>query len=389
MSTNPNSDEESLLTRPGAGGKSAFQMVSSRGFVEWLAAENLSLALSTYHVGGVILLGRKPTGDVSMHVSAFNHSMGLWTDGQTMWLATAQVLRRLENSAPPGGVLDGFDRVFVPRVGYTTGVLDVHDVAVDADGRPVFVNTLFNCLAAADERCNFRPLWKPPFVSKLVPEDRCHLNGLAMENGRPKYVTLHGKSDVADGWRDHRDRGGLVLDVQTSEVVADGLSMPHSPRLHGGKLWLLNSGTGFVGFLDGSGKFEPVAFIPGYARGLAFHDRYAVIGMSKPRREHAFQGLPLEKNLADRGAAPRCGLYVIETAGGAVVHWVRIESAIEELYDVAVLPGVVRPKAVSFAAPDIGHQFCYVEDGRWQHWSVASAPAGQRASPPNPSPSLS
>jgi uncharacterized protein (TIGR03032 family) len=180
---------------------------------------------------------------------------------------------------------------------------------------------------------------------------------------------------VADGWRDNRERGGCVLDLQNNSVVADGLSMPHSPRLYEGRLWLINSGTGFFGWVDrNSGRFEPVTFVPGYGRGLAFHGAYAVIGLSKPRREHAFQGLPLDRNLADKGAAPRCGLLIVEVATGAVVHWVRIETAIEELYDVAVLPGVVRPKALSFATDAIGHQFCFAEGGRVQYWSAAPSP---------------
>ena len=140
--------------------------------------------------------------------------------------------------------------------------------------------------------------------------------------------------------------------------------------MHNGKLWLLNAGTGYFGYVDlTSGRFEPVTFVPGYARGLAFHGGYAIIGMSKPRREHAFWNLPLQKNLDDKGASPRCGLQVIDLTTGAVVHWLRIEGRIEELFDVAVLPGVVRPKAMSFATPAIGHHFCYAQGDRVEHWS--------------------
>src|SRR5262249_50310519 len=155
------------------------------------------------------------------------------------------IIWKLENSLA-GRPLEGYDRLFIPRVGYMTGDLDVHDLAVGETGKPVFVNTKFNCLATVDERFSFQPLWKPPFVTALCPEDRCHLNGLAMENGAPKYVTLVAKSDVADGWRDFRAAGGLVMDVASNAVVAEGLSMPHSPRFHQGKLWLLNAGTGHL-----------------------------------------------------------------------------------------------------------------------------------------------
>ncbi len=360
---------------PGRPGMPRVQLVTSRGFHEWLAGERLSLALTTYHAGALILLGRKPVEDVSIHLSAWDRAMGMWTDGQSLWLASSVALWRLENCLTPGLNHDGYDRVFVPRVGHVTGDLDIHDVALDADRRPVFVNARFSCLATVDERYNFAPLWQPPFITALHPEDRCHLNGLAMEAGRPKYVTCHARSDVADGWRDFRTAGGLVLEVPSGAVVAEGLSMPHSPRLHDGRLWLLNSGTGYLGFIDrATGRFEPVTFLPGYARGLAFHGKYAVVGLSKPRREHAFQGLPLERELAQKGAAPRCGFHVIEVATGATLHTARIESAIEELYDVAVLPGVVRPRALSAASTSVGHHFCFANQGQVNYWSSSPSP---------------
>ncbi|MCA9166351.1 MAG: TIGR03032 family protein [Planctomycetales bacterium] len=360
---------ESLISRPD------FQLLSSRGFIQWLADTQLSVAVTTYHVGGMIMLGTKPDGSAAVHVAAFDRSMGSWTDGQTMWLVTEQSVWRLENDLADGQVDDnGYDRVFVPRVGYTTGEVDGHELSVDSQGRPLFVNTAFSCLATVDERRSFRPLWKPPFISELVPEDRCHLSGLAMSDGEPRFVTMHARSDVADGWRDFRDSGGLVIDVRSDEIYATGLSMPHSPRVVEGRLWLLNSGTGHLGYIDPvSQKFEEVAFVPGYARGLAIYGGYAVVGLSKPRREHAFQGLPLQKNLEARGAASRCGLQLIDLTSGAVVHWVRIESEIEELFDVAVLPGVRRPKALSFASTTYARQFSFEYAGKLRRCSLARA----------------
>jgi uncharacterized protein (TIGR03032 family) len=196
-----------------------------------------------------------------------------------------------------------------------------------------------------------------------------------LENGVAKYATLVARSDVADGWRDFRDSGGFVFDVTDDSVVADGLSMPHSPRVHGGKLWLLNAGTGHLGYIDPkTRRFEPVAFLPGYARGLAFHDHYAIVGLSKQRREHAFQGLRLDQNLADKGAAARCGVQIVDLNTGAIVHWARMESPIEELYDVAVLPGVVRPKALGFSSSVIGDQITYRSGDRIEFWSAPPVP---------------
>ena len=353
---------------------SPFQVVASRGFTEWMAGQRLSLAVSTYHIGAVIFLGLKPNRDVSMFVSSFDRAMGMFLHDSALWLVTKHTIWKLEN-ALAGKALHGYDRVYVPRVGYMTGDLDVHDLAVGDSGRAVFVNTKFNCLATVDDRYSFAPIWKPPFISALCPEDRCHLNGMTLENGKPKYVTLVAKCDVADGWRDFRDAGGMVMDVTTNQVVADGLSMPHSPRLHQGKLWLLNAGTGHLGFVDlPTGKFEPVTFLPGYARGLALHGQFAIVGLSKQRRENAFQGLALDKNLAEKGAAARCGIQVIDLTSGAVLHWARIENPIEELYDVAVLPSVARPKAIGFTSSVVGDQITYLEDQRVQFWSAAPAP---------------
>ncbi len=371
MSTDSPAPER--ITMP-AGAPSPFQVVASRGFTDWMAAQRLSVAVSTYHIGAVIFLGLKPNRDLSMFVSSFDRAMGMCAQGSALWLVTKHTVWKLEN-ALSGRPLDGYDRLYVPRVGHMTGDVDIHDIAIEDSGRPVFVNTKFNCLATLDERFSFTPLWRPPFISALCPEDRCHLNGMALENGVAKYVTMVARSDVADGWRDFRDHGGLVMDVTTNEVVAEGLSMPHSPRLHDGKLWLLNAGTGHLGFVDRTThKFEEVTFLPGYARGLSLHGNYAVIGLSKQRRENAFQGLSLDRNLTEKGAAARCGIQVVDLTSGAVVHWARIEPPIEELYDIAILPEVVRPKALGFCSSIVGDQITYRENDTIQLWSAVPAP---------------
>ncbi|MGQ0619695.1 MAG: TIGR03032 family protein [Panacagrimonas sp.] len=343
---------------------------ASRHFPAWLAQARVSLALSCYQSGKLFLVGLKPDGRLSIFERTFNRCMGLWSDTQTLWLASAFQLWRLENVVPEGAQENGFDRLFVPRAGYTTGDVDVHDVAVDGDGRVVFVSTLFSCLGTVSERHNFSPLWKPRFISRLAAEDRCHLNGLALDQGRPRYATACSQSDVADGWRERRQDGGCVIDVDANEIVARGLSMPHSPRMRAGRLWLLNSGRGDFGFVDpASGHFESVAFCPGYGRGLAFVGDSAVIGLSKARHDKTFAGLPLQERLAARNASARCGVAVVDLKSGDARHWLRIEGAVEEIYDVAVLPGVLRPKALGFKTEEIRHRVWLEVDGRVQQWS--------------------
>lgn len=329
----------------------SFQVLSSRHFTAWLAEQRASLAVSTYQSGKLFLLGLKTTGELSVFERTFNRCMGLWGDGQTLWMSSAFQLWRFENVLAAGQWEEGFDRIYVPRTGHTTGDLDIHDVAVDGDGRVVFVNTLFSCLATLSEHASFKPLWRPAFVSRLAAEDRCHLNGLALEAGRPRFVTAASRSDVADGWRDRRKDGGVLLDAESGALVLEGLSMPHSPRRHRDRLWLLDSGNGFFGHVDG-GAFRPLTFCPGYARGLAFLGDWAVVGLSKPR-DGTFKGLPLTEALASRGAEARCGLVVIDLRSGDIVHWVRFEGVVEELYDVIALPGVVRPKALGFKTDEV------------------------------------
>ena len=280
--------------------------------------------------------------------------MGLAGDGQTLWMSTLYQLWRLENTLLPGQKADGYDRFYIPRTAYTTGDLDIHDIGIGADGKPVFVATLFGCLATLSETHSIRPLWKPPFVSRLAAEDRCHLNGLAMKDGIPRYVSAVSRSDVADGWRDKRRDGGVVIDIDTNEVVLDGLSMPHSPRLVDGALYIADSGTGRFGRVDlARGAFEEIAFCPGYIRGLAIHGHFAVVGTSMPRHNRTFSDLALDAELKRRDVEPRCGLMVIDLRSGDIVHWIRLEGVVQELYDVVVLPGVTRPMALGLVSDEI------------------------------------
>ncbi len=331
-----------------------FEIFTSRQLPAWLAGQNASLAITTYQTGTLFLVGLKLDGRLSVHSRNFNRAMGLWSDGQTLWLGTAYQLWRFENLLEPGQRQDGRDRLYAPLAGHTTGDVDIHDIAVLDDGQVVFVNTLFSCLAAPDARQSFRPLWQPPFISRLAPEDRCHLNGLAVRDGKAAFVTCVSRSDAAAGWRDRRADGGVVVEVASGEVVLAGLSMPHSPRWYRDTLYVLNSGSGDFGRVDlDRGRFEPIAFVPGYLRGLTFLGDYAVIGASKPRQNRTFTGLALDENLRRRDVEPRCGLYVVDLANGSIVDWLNIEGALGELYDVAVLPDVACPAALGFKTEEL------------------------------------
>jgi uncharacterized protein (TIGR03032 family) len=328
----------------------SFSINSTRQFPNWLREHNASIAFTTYQAGKVLTISPRPQKGIQIGHENYKRCLGMWSDGKSIWMTALFQLWRFEDFLPPGQAEAKHDKVFVPTVGYTTGDIDVHDIGVDADGQVVFVNTLFSCLATVDARHSFVPLWKPPFVSRLAAEDRCHLNGLAMENGRAAYVTAVSRTDTNEGWRDNRASGGVVVDVRTNDIVCEGLSMPHSPRVYRDKLWVLNSGAGYFGYVDRqTGKFEQVAFCTGYARGLAFLGDFAIIGLSLARHNKVFGGLPLQDELEKRQVEPRCGIQVIDLRTGDCVHSMRIEGAVTELYDVVALPGTVRPLLHGFS----------------------------------------
>ncbi len=331
----------------------------SAGLVDRLRALDIGLALTSYQSGLFYLIGRNPArGGLNVHQTPVARPMGLApaADG-SLWLAAGLHIIRFVNVLDPDQRANQiFDACYVPRTVHVTGDLDAHDLGIDAAGRPVFVNTRFNCLARLSDRYSFEDVWRPPFISALVDEDRCHLNGMAMRDGAPGYVTAVSRSDTIDGWRDRRADGGVVIDVGTGEVVCDGLSMPHSPRLHQGRLWVLNSGAGELGYVDrpeagGKGSFEPVAFCPGFLRGLAFRGRHAFVGLSKPRYQR-FEGLALDRRLTETDSEPWCGVQVIDLETRSCVDWFRIDGRVSELYDLAVIPGAACPMAVGPGTPE-------------------------------------
>ncbi len=280
--------------------------------------------------------------------------MGLCANSDRFYLSDLYQLWRFENTLQPGQYYKHFDRCYLPQMCWTTGDLDIHDIGLNHEGKPVFVNTLFSCIATVSETHSFKPLWQPDFISKLAAEDRCHLNGMAMIDGEAAFVTSVSESDIADGWREHRQSGGVVIDVQKNEIVLDGLSMPHSPRWYDGRLWLLDSGSGYFGYLDQTrGTFERVTLCPGYARGLDFINGFAIVGLSRPRHNKTFSGLALDDNLIAKKTEPGCGLIVIDLKTGDAVHSLTITGIIEELFDVSTISNVRAPMAIGFRNDEI------------------------------------
>ena len=338
-------------------GPSPFELSVSRGFGEWLAEQKITLVFTTYQAGKVFFIGSQDDGRLAIHERSIARCMGLHVDGDALWLASRYQLWRFQNALEDGQRHSGYDRLYVPQVGYTTGYVDTHDVAIDADGQPLFVATAFNCVATTTTTHSLRPVWRPPWISKIVAEDRCHLNGMALANGRLAYATAVSQSDVIDAWRDRRRDGGVLIDTDADEVICGGLSMPHSPRVQvrDGKrrVWLLEAGRGQLGCVDPGQGFEAVSFCPGFARGLHLYDRFAVVGLSAARENRTFDDLEFGERLTELDTDARCGLHVVDLETGNTIHWVRIEGVVRELYDVAVLPGVRRAMAIGFKGDEI------------------------------------
>lgn len=330
----------------------------SDGLVRHLAAQRASLMFSSYQSGLLYMLGHTATGGAHLHQSAMDKPMGIWVEDENAFTLSAgyQIMRFKNGLEPDQRVNVQFDACYVARETHFTGELDAHDIGIGRDGQPIFVNTRYNCLATTDPRHSFRELWRPSFISALVDEDRCHLNGLAMDNGEPAYATAVSRSDTIDGWRDRRHDGGVIIDVRKNKVICEGLSMPHSPRLHNGELWVLNSGTGELGVVEGvakgKGKFVPRLFCPGFARGLTIRNGFAYIGLSKPRYKR-FEGLALDQKLKDADSEPWCGIQIIDLAKGTCAEWFRIDGAVKEIFDVAVITGHACPMSIGPNAPEI------------------------------------
>lgn len=323
---------------PAAG---TFNSVYTASMARLLAASGSTLILSTYQSGRTILL-RADGGAINTHFKAFPSPMGIaCRDGQ-LALATARQVweyqdqKGLAQSLEPAG---RHDACFVPRKAHLTGDIRVHEIAY-AQSELWIVNTRFSCLCTLDGAHSFVPRWKPDFISRIESGDRCHLNGMCIVDGQLRFVTALGRSDAPGGWRAHKAAGGLLIDVASHAIVAHGLSMPHSPRWYDGRLWVLESGKGSLSTIDpATGASTEVVTLPGFTRGLAFHGEVAFIGLSQVR-ESVFGGLPLTERPGPRA----CGIWAVHIRTGQVLGFLRFEGAVQELFDVQLLPGLVWPE---------------------------------------------
>ena len=355
-------DEPASVDAPDRPAGLPLRAVHSSNFPSLLRQMGASLLVTTYQAGKLVVV--RDEGDhLNTHFRVFQAPMGMALKGDRLAIGTSFQIWEYVDVPAVTARLDPptrHDACFLPRSCHITGNIQIHEMAWGAHDELWVVNTRFSCLGTIDRAASFTPRWRPPFVSALEPTDRCHLNGLAMVDGRPRYVTALGQTDTPAGWRQKKARGGVLIDVDSGEVMTRGLSMPHSPRWHGGRLWVCESGSGTLGHVDlNTAKYQPIAQMPGFTRGLDFHGSFAFVGLSQVRESAVFSGIPITERLTAEERT--CGVCVVNLLTGHVVALLRFETAVQEVFAVTVLPGKRYPELInddetlmqnSFTVPD-------------------------------------
>lgn len=334
-----------------------FESHFSPSVPQLLQQAKVSLAISTYKSGHMIIARAKEDRLDTEFVNV-PRAMGIAVAGNRLAVGANTSIKSFVSTKALGKLIQSpvpIDSVYTPRSETQTGDVAIHDMAYDKNGDLHFINTKFSCLCVQDLHHSFVPIWRPTWITALSPEDRCHLNGLAMVDGEARYVTALARTDTAGGWREHRGTGGVIIDITTNDVIAEGLSMPHSPRWHADALWVLESGKGALGRVDlSTGTVTEVVRLPGFTRGMSFIGKYAFVGLSQVR-ESVFSGLPVTDTAAERN----CGVWLVDTEAGTIVGMLKFSGAVQELFEVAVLPSpwptVIGPDALAaqnYVLPD-------------------------------------
>jgi uncharacterized protein (TIGR03032 family) len=335
--------------------------VHTSNFPALLDELGISLAVSTYQAGRLVFV-RSEGDHLNTHFRTFERPMGMATLGDRLAVGCGvQVWEFRDVPAVAAKVepLGRHDACYVPRRSHITGDIDIHEMEYDPDGELWLINTRFSCLCTLRGDSSFVPRWRPPFVSGLAPEDRCHLNGLALVDGVPRYATALGTADTAAGWRANKARGGVLMDIPNNEIVLEGLSMPHSPRMWSDKLYLLESGDGTIGTVDLAAKrYDKVCELPGFTRGIDFAGPLAFIGLSQVRESAIFSGIPLVDRVSERS----CGVSVVNLLTGQVVAFLKFTSGVKEIFAVRVLGNQRQPELLNETTDLLRHAYILPEE---------------------------
>jgi len=306
-------------------------------FPQFLTQMGVSILVTTYQAGKLISL-RVQEGKLNTHFVNLQKPMGVALQEPHLAIGSAaQVIHYYNMPAVGAKVLPAntHDACYLPRSTHITGDIDIHEMGFTADGTLWLVNTKMSCLCTLEPEFSVVPQWRPPFITGYDLTDRCHLNGLAMRDGEPRYVTALGTTDSPGGWRKNKANGGILMDITDNQLICQGLSMPHSPRWYQDQLWVLESGAGSLAKVDEkTGELTTVIELPGFTRGLDFIDRYAVIGLSQVRETAVFAGLPLTARCDER----QCGVYIVDMVEKKIVAYLVFSGDVQEIFAVQVLP---------------------------------------------------
>ena len=312
----------------------------------------ISLFVTTYQAQRLLVFSAPTLEKMSMLMRIFPRCTGLAVENSRMALCSKNQIWFFQTAAEitdANGDALPYEMVFVPRRAHVTGDIGAHQLTFSGE-QLLVVNTRFSCLCTLDSTWSFVPEWKPRFISAYAPEDRCHLNGVCLERGTPRFASALGETDTPEGWRANRAGGGIVIDIPSNEVVVRGLAMPHTPILYQDRLWILESGTGSLLVVDPkNGACTVVARFPGFLRGLAFVDRFAFVGLCKAREKKHFGELPIERMHAEL----KCAIYVVDIVSGETIGFIEFTKGIEELFDIQILSGCRLPHVIGLQEEEL------------------------------------
>jgi len=329
---------------------SPFSSSYSPQLPELLLKLQCSIGISTYQAGKLLFISPKDENSLSMLPRSFNKPMGFELNGNKLVLATKDEVIVFEDSKDLAthypNKPNTYNSLFTPRVTFHTGQVDMHDIAFGKDGIWA-INTSFSCLCQINGSFNFIPRWQPPFITEMVSEDRCHLNGMVIIDGKPKYVTMLGKTNTAQGWRETIVDGGLLMDVETNEIILDKLAMPHSPKMHNNELYMLLSASGKVIKVNIAEKtYETIKQFDGFCRGMDIYGDFMFIGMSKLRKNSStFAKLSFSDN------ADTAGIKIIHIPTKALVGELTFQTTVDEIYGLQIIPNSIRPNILNTTNP--------------------------------------
>ena len=321
----------------------SFEITYTKNLPKFLFENSFSILITTYQAGKLIIIGSSDGEEIYQTLVSLKKPMGIALQGHKMAVACFDELRFFSSNENIHEVINksnegSYDQGFAQRATYFTGNLDIHDIEF-GDGILWGVNTIMSCIGIYDINYSFRPKWKPKFISDIIPEDRCHLNGMAMENNIPKYVTALGKSDTKQGWRKDKMNAGILMSVPEGEILLEGLSMPHSPRFVEGKLYFLESGRATLNCFDPKNKNVEVIYdFNCFVRGMDIIGNAAVIGKSKIRATNKdFNDLNISENSLNGG------VILFDLNEKSIIGEIEYNNTVEEIYDVKVMENVRNP----------------------------------------------